>query len=62
MIPAASRAPNLLDRVGALVPWLGEQATRIEETRRIPDDVAERLFEAGLFLLTSSRFGVDAAR
>ena len=43
--PAASRAANVLDRVGALVPWLGEQAARIEETRRIPDDVAERLFE-----------------
>src|SRR5258708_20226965 len=45
-------AEKVLERTAALVPWLGEQAARVEEARRIPDDVAERLFETGLFNLT----------
>ena len=49
---------EVLDRTAALVPWLSEQAARIEETRRIPADVAERLFETGLFnLMRPQRFG-----
>jgi alkylation response protein AidB-like acyl-CoA dehydrogenase len=49
---------GVLDRTAALVPWLSEQAARIEETRRIPADVAERLFETGLFnLMRPQRFG-----
>lgn len=48
----------VLERTAALVPWLSEEAARIEEARRIPDDVAERLFETGLFdLMRPSRFG-----
>jgi len=51
-------AEKVLERTAALVPWLSEQAARVEEARRIPDDVAERLFETGLFNLTRpSRFG-----
>lgn len=48
----------VLRRTAELVPWLRDQAGRIEEARRIPDDVAERLTETGLFrLLRPSRFG-----
>jgi alkylation response protein AidB-like acyl-CoA dehydrogenase len=55
---AASGVETVLEKTIALVPWLAEQATRIEEARRIPDDVAERLFETELFLLMRpSRFG-----
>ncbi|MCU4161839.1 acyl-CoA dehydrogenase family protein [Acidiphilium sp. AL] len=51
-------AEMVLERTAALVPWLSEQAARVEQARRIPDDVAERLFETGLFNLTRpSRFG-----
>jgi alkylation response protein AidB-like acyl-CoA dehydrogenase len=51
-------AEKVLERTAALVPWLSEQAARVEAARRIPDDVAERLFETGLFNLTRpSRFG-----
>lgn len=35
-----------------LQPWLLEQAGRIEAANRIPDDVAERLVDAGLFRMT----------
>ncbi|GIQ76842.1 acyl-CoA dehydrogenase family protein [Bradyrhizobium sp. RD5-C2] len=51
-------AEKVLERTAALAPWLGEQAARIEEARRIPDDVAERLFETGLFdLMRPTCFG-----
>jgi 3-hydroxy-9,10-secoandrosta-1,3,5(10)-triene-9,17-dione monooxygenase len=51
-------AEKVLERTAELIPWLSEQAARVEETRRIPDDVAERLFETGFFNLTRpSRFG-----
>ena len=51
-------AERVIERTAALVPWLSEQAHRIEEARRIPDDVAERLFETGLFnLMRPTRFG-----
>jgi len=51
-------AEKVVKRTAALVPWLSEQAARIEEARRIPDDVAERLFETGLFnLMRPQRFG-----
>src|SRR5260221_13474305 len=51
-------AEKVLERTAALVPWLGEEAARVEEARRIPDDVAERLFETGLFnLMRPTRFG-----
>jgi 3-hydroxy-9,10-secoandrosta-1,3,5(10)-triene-9,17-dione monooxygenase len=51
-------AGRVLERTAALVPWLSEQAARVEEARRIPDDVAERLFETGLFnLMRPTRFG-----
>ncbi|WP_397474488.1 acyl-CoA dehydrogenase family protein [Pusillimonas sp.] len=38
-----------LKAVSAIVPWLREQAGRIESERRIPSDVLERLTETGLF-------------
>ena len=51
-------AEKVLERTAELVPWLSEQAARVEEARRIPDDVAERLFETGLFnLMRPTRFG-----
>lgn len=51
-------AERVVEKTAALVPWLSEQAARIEEARRIPDDVAERLFETRLFdLMRPSRFG-----
>ncbi len=56
--PAARGAEKVIEKTAALVPWLGEQAARVEEARRIPDDVAERLFETGLFnLMRPTRFG-----
>jgi alkylation response protein AidB-like acyl-CoA dehydrogenase len=49
---------DVIERTAALVPWLSEQAGRIEETRRIPSDVADRLFATGLFdLMKPRRFG-----
>lgn len=51
-------AEQVVEKAAALAPWLSEQASRIEEARRIPDDVAERLFETRLFdLLRPTRFG-----
>jgi alkylation response protein AidB-like acyl-CoA dehydrogenase len=56
--PAAGGAEKVIEKTAALVPWLGEQAARVEEARRIPDDVAERLFETGLFnLMRPTGFG-----
>lgn len=58
--PASTEAgaEEVVKKAAALVPWLSEQAARIEEARRIPDDVAERLFETGLFnLMRPTRFG-----
>jgi alkylation response protein AidB-like acyl-CoA dehydrogenase len=53
-----AEAEKVLERTAELVPWLSEQAARVEEARRIPDDVAERLFETGLFnLMRPTRFG-----
>ena len=53
-----AEAEKVLERTAELVPWLSEQAARVEEARRIPDDVAERLFATGFFNLTRpSRFG-----
>ena len=53
-----AEAEKVLERTAELVPWLSEQAARVEEARRIPDDVAERLFGTGFFNLTRpSRFG-----
>ncbi len=53
-----AEAEKVLARTGALAPWLREQAARVEEARRIPGDVAERLFETGLFnLMRPTRFG-----
>lgn len=49
---------QVIEKTAALAPWLSEQAGRIEEARRIPADVAERLFETGMFdLMRPSRFG-----
>lgn len=49
---------EVLQRTVALGPWLTEQAANIEEARRIPDNVAARLIETGLFkLMRPSRFG-----
>jgi alkylation response protein AidB-like acyl-CoA dehydrogenase len=51
-------AEKAVERTAAIVSWLSEQAARIEEARRIPDDVAERLFDTRLFdLMRPSRFG-----
>jgi len=53
-----AEAEKVLERTAELVPWLSEQAARVEQARRIPDDVAERLFGTGFFNLTRpSRFG-----
>lgn len=44
-----------VDAVCAVVPWLREQAGRIEKERRIPPDVLERLAETGLFRMAIPR-------
>lgn len=55
---SASTAERVLQDTAALVPWLIDQAARVEEARRIPDDVAGRLFDTGLFrLMKPSLFG-----
>lgn len=46
------RADPAVEAARALAPWLAAQAARIEAQRRIPDDVARRLGEAGMFRLT----------
>lgn len=42
-------------KAARLVPWLKDQAARIETSNRIPDDVAARLVEADLFRMTQPR-------
>ncbi|TPK91502.1 acyl-CoA dehydrogenase family protein [Mesorhizobium sp. B2-4-17] len=45
-------------KAAQLVPWLRDQAARVETSNRIPDDVAARLVEADLFRMTQpKRFG-----
>ncbi|MCC5986541.1 MAG: acyl-CoA dehydrogenase family protein [Pararhodobacter sp.] len=54
----AARSPrndNPLAATRALVPWLAEQAARTETEGRIPEDVAGRLIDAGVFDLTVPR-------
>ncbi|MCC6000511.1 MAG: acyl-CoA dehydrogenase family protein [Pararhodobacter sp.] len=52
------RNPDPLSSARALAPWLSEHAARIEAAGRIPEDVAERLTEAGVFDLTvPARYG-----
>jgi 3-hydroxy-9,10-secoandrosta-1,3,5(10)-triene-9,17-dione monooxygenase len=52
------RNDNPLAATRALVPWLAEQAARIEAAGRIPEDVAAQLVAAGVFDLTvPKRFG-----
>ena len=51
-LPLSQRADPALDAARALAPWLAGQAARIEAQRRIPDDVAQRLADAGMFRLT----------
>jgi alkylation response protein AidB-like acyl-CoA dehydrogenase len=49
---------SVLSNARALRDWLQGEAMRIEEERRIPQDVAERLAAAGLFRMTQPpRFG-----
>lgn len=41
-----------------LQPWLRDQAARIEAANRVPDDVAARLVDAGMFRMTlPARYG-----
>lgn len=49
--PAGAGHPAVA-AAAALAPWLAQQAARIEAQRRIPDDVAARLAEAGVFRMT----------
>jgi len=60
MVVPGSKAPpsdgrNVVSGAAALAPWLAEQARRIEEARRIPDDVADRLVDVGAFRVTQPR-------
>jgi len=53
-----TRTGSALAAARELVPWLADQAARVEAQRRIPDDVAQRLADAGLVRLTlPSRYG-----
>jgi alkylation response protein AidB-like acyl-CoA dehydrogenase len=57
-ISAASDACSVLEKARELQVWLRKQASRIEDAKRIPDDVAERLIAADLFRMTQPpRFG-----
>lgn len=60
-LTGAARSPrnsNPLAATRELVPWLAEQAARIEAEGRIPEDVAAKLVAAGVFDLTvPKRFG-----
>lgn len=47
-----SQFAKVMSDISDLAPWLTEQAARVEASRRIPDDVAERLTECGLFRMT----------
>lgn len=50
--------PSVLSNARALRNWLQSEAPRIEQERRIPVDVAERLTASGLFRMTQPpRFG-----
>jgi len=54
----AERLDDIACPLGAaagLQPWLKDQAGRIEAANRIPDDVAAKLVEAGLFRMTVPR-------
>ena len=54
----ASDTCSVLQKARELQVWLREQASRIEDARRIPEDVAERLTAADLFRMTQPpRFG-----
>lgn len=56
--PAATGPDRVLAKVAALTPWLQDQAATVEQARRIPDAVADRLCETGVFqLVRPSRFG-----
>jgi alkylation response protein AidB-like acyl-CoA dehydrogenase len=57
-ISVDSDACGLLEKSRRLQVWLREQASRIEDAKRIPEDVAERLIAADLFRMTQPpRFG-----
>jgi indole-3-acetate monooxygenase len=44
-----SSGGEILDAARALQPWLREQSARIEQDRRLPDDVVDRLRATGVF-------------
>jgi alkylation response protein AidB-like acyl-CoA dehydrogenase len=57
-ISVESDACRVLEKARELQVWLREQASRIEDAKRIPEDVAERLIAADLFRMTQPpRFG-----
>jgi alkylation response protein AidB-like acyl-CoA dehydrogenase len=51
-ISVESDACRVLEKARHLQVWLREQASRIEDAKRIPEDVAERLIAADLFRMT----------
>jgi alkylation response protein AidB-like acyl-CoA dehydrogenase len=57
-VSEASDTCSVLQKARELQVWLREQASRIEDAKRIPQDVAERLIAADLFRMTQPpRFG-----
>lgn len=54
-VDEGKEAGSIVARASALSGWLGEQAVRIEDEKRIPEDVAARLIDAGFFRMTQPR-------
>ena len=60
--PDAAVSPDLLSTAEGMLPEIREAANSIDEARRVPDWLAERLAEAGFFhLLTGREHGGVAA-
>ena len=54
-LEAAIGMDGIAARASALTGWLQEQANRIEDEKRIPEDVAARLIDEGFFRMTQPR-------
>jgi alkylation response protein AidB-like acyl-CoA dehydrogenase len=54
-VAAAADARDVVAKSAALAPWLGQNAARIEAAQKIPEDVAERLVDTGVFRLMQPR-------
>ncbi len=58
IVPVGPEAVSVVERAASLRSWLLGEAPRIEQERRIPEDVAQRLIAADLFRMTQPpRFG-----